>query len=57
MPPFVRILPRLLLFYLKLLGVIASGGSPQEGCFMIDLWQPWQKSSEEPHCLDACLAA
>jgi hypothetical protein len=57
MPPMVRILPRLLLFYLKLLGVIASGGSPQEGCFVIDLWQRWRKSSEGPHRLDAWLAA
>jgi hypothetical protein len=39
-------------FYLKLLGVIASGGSPQEGCFVIDLWQRWQKNDEGRHRLD-----
>jgi hypothetical protein len=44
MPPIFRILPRLLLLYLKLLGVIASGESPQEGRFMIDLWQRWGKA-------------
>jgi hypothetical protein len=36
MPPIARILPRLLLLYLKLLGVIAGDESPQEGRFMID---------------------
>jgi hypothetical protein len=39
MPPIVRILPRLLLVYLKRRGCITSGESPQEGCFMIDRWQ------------------
>jgi hypothetical protein len=44
MPPMVRILPRLLLLYLKLLGFIASGEPPREGRFLIDRWQPWEKA-------------
>lgn len=44
MPPIFRILPRLLLLSLKLLGVIVSGESPQEDRFIIDLWQRWGKA-------------
>jgi len=56
MPPIFRIVPRLLLLYLKLLGTIASGESPQEGCFIIDRWQQWEKH-EGRHDLDPWLAA
>jgi hypothetical protein len=56
MPPIFRILPRLLLVYLKLLGFIASDGSPQEGRFMIDRWQRWQKSGEARYLLDPWLS-
>jgi len=44
MLPIFRIVPRLLLVYLTLLGTIASGESPQEGRFMIDRWQRWRKA-------------
>ena len=45
MPPFVRIVPRLLLLYRKLLGVIASSEPALAGCFMIDCWQRWGKAT------------
>jgi len=57
MPPIVRILPRFLLFYRKRLAVIASDESPQEGHFMIDRWQRWQKNDEGRDCLDPWLGA
>jgi hypothetical protein len=52
MPPIVRILPRVLLVYVKLFGFLASNGSPQEGHFMIDRWQRWQKNDEGRDGLD-----
>jgi hypothetical protein len=55
MAPIVRMLPRLLLLYLKHLGFIASDGSPQDDRFMSDRWQPWQKSDKGRHRLDPCL--
>lgn len=56
MPLIVRILPRLLLSYLKLLGIIASDWSPQEGPFMIDRWQQLQESDEGRYDLDPWIA-
>ena len=58
MPPIVRIVPLFLLVYLKRLGVTASDGSAQEGCFMIVAHIcRWTDASSRPPETDWMIAA